>query len=104
MNKIVVDAGNLKVNSQEIVQSMTPASQMRLDKSHNSSWIRLAKFHNPIVPKTNSGMGSNVKLICKLAKSLIKTSSKVYKPKTYDEAINNPIYRNKWYKVIDKEL
>lgn len=34
----------------------------------------------------------------------METGSKVHKPKTYNEAINNPVYRNKWQKVINKKL
>lgn len=36
-----------------------------------------------------------VKPIQKLAKSIIEISSKVHKPKTYNEAVNNPINANK---------
>lgn len=32
---------------------------------------------------------------CKFAKSLIKTSRKLHKPKTYNEVIDNPIYGNR---------
>lgn len=67
---------------------------MRLDESHNLSRMRLDKFHNPTVPKTDLDMGSVIKPVYKLAKSLIETSSKVYEPKTYDKAIDNPIYKN----------
>lgn len=38
------------------------------------------------------------------AKSVTETSSKVQKLKTYNEAINNPIHRNKWREAVDKEL
>lgn len=30
----------------------------------------------------------------KFTKSMIKTNSKMYKPKTYNEVIDNPIYRS----------
>lgn len=40
----------------------------------------------------------------KLTKLVTETSSKVREPKTYDEAIDDPIYRNKWRKAIDEEL
>ena len=40
----------------------------------------------------------------KLAKLVIETNSKVYKPKTYNETVNDPIYRNKWTEIIDKKL
>lgn len=35
---------------------------------------------------------------------MIETSSKVQEPKTYEEAINDPIHRKKWQEVITKEL
>lgn len=45
-----------------------------------------------------SGQNSLEKLIRsmqKLAKSVIKTSSKIYEPKTYDKSVNNLMNRNK---------
>lgn len=57
--------------------------------------MRLAKFYNLIVPKTDLGTGSGVRPIRKLAISLIEINSKIHKPKTYNEAIDNPIYGNK---------
>ena len=39
-----------------------------------------------------------------LAKSITKTSSKIYELKTYDKAINNPINRNKWQEAIDEKF
>ena len=38
------------------------------------------------------------------ANSVIKTSSKMQEPKTYDQAINSPIYSNSWRRAIDEEL
>ena len=40
----------------------------------------------------------------KFAKSVTETSSKVQEPKTYNEAINDPIYGNRWREAIDEEL
>lgn len=68
---------------------------MRLYKSHNLSRIKLYKSHNPFILRANLAINSDIKPICKLVKSLIDISSKVYKLKTYDKAINNLIYRNK---------
>ena len=39
-----------------------------------------------------------------LAKSVTETSSKVREPKTYNEAVNNPINGNRWREAIDEEL
>ena len=39
-----------------------------------------------------------------LAKSITKTNSKMREPKTYDQAANNLINKNRWQKAIDKEL
>lgn len=83
---------------------MTTALQIRLNKSYNLFEMRLVKSHNLIVPKSDLGIGSSVKPTHKLAKSLTKISSKIYKLKTYNEAIDNLIYKNKWYEIIDKEL
>lgn len=38
------------------------------------------------------------------AKSVIEICSKMHEPKTYNEAINNAIYGNRWQEAIDKEL
>ena len=63
------------------------------------------------MPKTDQGREtlSNspdglVRLAHKLAKSLTKTSSKVRKPLTYDEVINDPVHGNRWRKAIDEKL
>lgn len=66
--------------------------------------MRLNRSHNPTMPRTDLNMSSSVKPVCKLAKSLTKTSNKVHESKTYNEAINNLIHKNRWYKAIDKEL
>ena len=72
--------------------------------------MRIQPPHNP-KPRTDLGetLGKNptdglVKLVQELTKSVTETSSKVREPKIYDEAINNPVYRNRWRETIDKEL
>ena len=63
-------------------------------------------------PRTNLGgiSGKNslgdglVRLVYKFAKSVTETSSKVPEPKTYDEAINDPIHGNRWHEAADEEL
>ena len=45
-----------------------------------------------------------VRLVREFAKSVIETSSKVQKPKTYDEAINEPVHGNGWRMTIDEEF
>ena len=40
----------------------------------------------------------------KFAKSVTETSSKTRKPKTYDEAINDPIHGNRWREAVNEEL
>lgn len=57
--------------------------------------MKLAKFNNSIVPRTDLGIGLDIKLECKLIKSLIKTNNKMHKPKSYNKAIANLIYGNK---------
>lgn len=51
--------------------------------------------------KSSNGL---VRLAHKLAKSLTETSSKVRELLTYDEAINDPVHKNKWRKAIDEEF
>lgn len=40
----------------------------------------------------------------KLAMSITETCSKIYKPKSYDKAMNNPIYGCRWHKTIENKL
>ena len=49
-------------------------------------------------------MEGSVQSMQEFAKSVIETSSKMREPKTYDEAINSPMYSNSWCKAIDEEL
>ena len=90
---------------------------MRAEGLHNPSGqmrIRAEGAHNLALaqrPKTDPGgtSGKNpsdglVKPVQKLVKSVTETTSKVREPKTYDEAVNNPINGNRWQKAIDKEL
>ena len=62
-------------------------------------------------PKTDRGKTSGknpadglVRPAQELAKSVTESCSKVREPKTYNEAINNPIHDNRWRKAVDKEL
>lgn len=66
--------------------------------------MRLAKFHNTTILKSDLDTNLDIKLTHKLATSFIESSSKVHKPKTYDKIIDNLIYKNKLCKAIDKEL
>lgn len=45
-----------------------------------------------------------VKPTSKLIKSITMTSYKIQKSKIYDEAINDLIHENSWYKIIYKKL
>lgn len=73
-----------------------------------TKWIRIYSFHN-LKSKTDliGTLSKNllgdklVKPICKFAKSVTKTSSKVQELKIYNEAINNLIYENKWRKAVN---
>lgn len=56
--------------------------------------MRLIKFYNLIMLKIDLDTGSDVRSACKFIMSLTKTSSKVYKPKTYDKVIDDLIYGN----------
>lgn len=74
-----------------MIQSMTTASQKRLDKFYNSLQMRLAKFYNLTMSKIDLGTGSDVRSACKLVKFLTEINKKMHDPKTYNEAINNLI-------------
>ena len=76
--------------------------------------MRVEGPHDPPLarrPKTDLGgtSGENtsdglVRPAQELAKSVTETSSKVREPKTYDEAINDPIKGNRWREAINEEL
>ena len=79
----------------------------------NESRMRTEGLHNQIQrPKIDLGgtSGENpsaeglVRPVREFAKSVTETSSKVREPKTYDEAISNPIHGNRWREAIDEEL
>ena len=69
---------------------------MRLDKSQDLTQIRA---------RTDLDINLVIRFLYKLAKSMMEIgSNKVYKPKTYNKAIDNLIYWNKWRKAVDKKL
>lgn len=39
-----------------------------------------------------------------VAMSITKTTSKIYEPRLYDKAVNDPIYGRRWRETIEKEL
>ena len=80
----------------------------------NVSIIRTEVPHDRLAQKPRIDLGRTsgknpptkrlVRFVREFAKSVTKTSSKVQKPKTYDETINNSIYKNKWRETFNKEL
>ena len=71
------------------------------------------KIHLTLDPKPRIDLGGTsgknladrlVRPVQKLIKSVIKTNSKVREPKTYDKAINDLIYGNRWREVVNEEL
>ena len=71
------------------------------------------RIHPPCDPKPRTDLGGIsgkkplgdglVRPVYKFAKLVTKTSSQVHEPKTYDEAINDPIHGNRWREAVDKE-
>lgn len=57
--------------------------------------MRLDRFYNLTILKTDLGTGLGVRPICKLANSLTNTSNNVHGPKTYNKAIHDYIHGNK---------
>lgn len=76
---------------------------MRVKVTHNLLLVQKLKTDLSKTLGKNS-LEELVRLIQKLAKFVTKNNSKVSKPKTYNEAVNNLINRNKWQKTINKEL
>lgn len=65
--------------------------RMRIQPSYNSK----SKIDLVGTSSKNHLRDGLVRLMHKFAKSVTETNSKVQKPKTYNEAINNLIYRNR---------
>ena len=71
------------------------------------------RIHLPCDPKPRTDLGGIsgknplgdglVRLAYEFAKSVTEISSKVREPKTYDEAINDPIHENRGREAIDEE-
>lgn len=86
MNESVANTDNLKAISLEVVQSLTTALRMRLDKFQDLIQMR---------PKTDLATGSSVRPVHELAKFATKISNKMYEPKIYNEAIDDSIHGNR---------
>lgn len=56
------------------------------------------------MPRIDLNIDLDINYVCKLTKFIIELNRKIYKLKTYNIVINNPISRNKCYKAIDKKL
>ena len=82
-----------------------PARQTRIraEGAHNPSQARRPRT-DPDGTSGKNPLDGLVRPAQELAKSVTETSSKVREPKTYDEAVNNPINGNRWQKAIDEEL
>lgn len=66
---------------------------MRVKKSQDlplQSKLRIDR--DMIISKSSKRL---LKPICKFVKLMIKINKKMYKSKTYNKAINNPIHRNR---------
>lgn len=76
---------------------------MIVESAYNSLLPRSSKIDLGVTSGKNL-LDGLVKPVQELAKSVTEISSKVRKPKTYNEAVNNQINRNRWQKANDKEL
>lgn len=74
-----------------------------MDEDPFSSWSKALNYLNEISGESYLKNGL-LRLAYKYVESVAETTSKVREPKTYDEVINNLIYRNRWREVVDKEL
>ena len=82
-----------------------PASQTRI-RAEDAHDLPVARGPRTDLGKTSGKNPSDglIRPVQELAKLVTETSIKVRKPKTYDEAANNPINGNRWQKAIDKKL
>lgn len=79
-----------------------------LDKNPTFEWLRIraeSLYKSLLAQRSRLDLGETlsknfsnglIKPMQELIKSVTKISSKVHKPKTYNEAVNNLINRNKW--------
>ena len=77
-------------------------SIMRTKDPHNQ--VQRSKTDLSGTLGKNTSAERLIKPTLEFVKSVIEISSKVQDSKTYNEAISNLIYGNRWRKVIDKEL
>ena len=82
-----------------------PAGQTRIkaEGAHNLSLAQRPRT-DPSGTSGKNPLDGLVRPTQELAKLVTETSSKVREPKTYDEAVNDPINGNGWQEAIDKEL
>lgn len=83
-----------------MIQAIVQIKQIRIDLFYNPK----LRTHLDEISGKNSLKDRLVRLMYKFAKSITETSSKLQEPKTYNKAINHPIYRNRWHKTINEEL
>lgn len=65
---------------------------MRAKDSQNPTYVPVINQSSRTMDKSPKGL---VRLVHKFAKSITKTSSKVYEPLTYDKIINNLVHRRR---------
>ena len=93
------------ITCHDITKSLTTGEyqpRMRTEGSHDPPVQKLRTDRGGISGKNPSD--GLVRPARKLAKSVTETNSKVREPKTYNEAINNPIHGNRWREAINEEL
>lgn len=81
-----LDEGIIRTKDSHNQLSQRPKIDLDRTSSENSPGKRLVRF------------------AYEFAKSVIKISSKLQEPKTYNKIINNLVYKNIWQEVIDEEL
>ena len=79
-------------------------SSMRIECTHDRLVIQRPRTDLGGIIGENSSDGLVRPVHLESAKSVTETSNKVQKPNTHDEAINDPVYGNRWREVIDEEL
>lgn len=71
-----------------------PRKNLAIEPTTMAPQIIIDELDPQIKPKANE----------KLAMSITETCSKIYKPKSYDKAMNNPIHNCRWHKTIKNKL
>ena len=103
-----------KTSKKDHVEDILSEQSVKKEAAEAIMQTKQMRIHHPRNPKPKTDLGGIsgktplgdrlVRPAYKFAKWVTETSSKVHEPKTYNEAINDPIHGNRWREAVDEEL